>query len=131
MMEYPVQPTGRRRRICSGGFQTKATQKKTLKPYGSKNIPSLDGMLTVPRSYIPSNYDTTVEVTIDFELCYKVYRPDELLSSTKAPIVVVHGGPSIPCDYLFPLLDFIEDRTIIFFDQIGCGKSSIPTDINA
>jgi proline-specific peptidase len=47
------------------------------------------------------------------------------------PLVIVHGGPSIPSDYLFPLADNMQtNRTLIFFDQIGCGKSSIPTDIN-
>jgi proline iminopeptidase len=51
------------------------------------------------------------------------------LSSRKAaPIVVLHGGPSVASDYLYPLQDHIPYRSLIFYDQIGCGRSSEPED---
>ena len=40
------------------------------------------------------------------------------------------GGPSIPSDYLQPMAANFQDRCIIFYDQIGCGNSSIPSDMN-
>lgn len=46
-----------------------------------------------------------------------------------APIVVLHGGPGIPSNYLRPLQDTIQpSRPILFWDQLGCGKSDRPDD---
>ena len=36
-----------------------------------------------------------------------------------------HGGPGIPSDYLFPLVEILQ-RPVIFFDQLGCGRSERP-----
>ncbi len=41
----------------------------------------------------------------------------------KMPLVVVHGGPGFPHDYLLPLKDACEGRPIVFYDQFGCGRS--------
>lgn len=50
------------------------------------------------------------------------------LSSRKAaPIVVLHGGPSVPSDYLYPLVQAVPYRSILFYDQLGCGMSDEPT----
>jgi proline iminopeptidase len=43
-----------------------------------------------------------------------------------APLLVVHGGPSLPSEYLTPLANHIHNRSIIFYDQLGCGWSSMP-----
>ncbi len=39
------------------------------------------------------------------------------------PIIVVHGGPGYPHDYLEPLEDLGAKRQVIFYDQLGCGNS--------
>mmetsp|Transcript_106044 Transcript_106044/g.306721 ORF Transcript_106044/g.306721 Transcript_106044/m.306721 type:complete len:316 (+) Transcript_106044:197-1144(+) len=44
------------------------------------------------------------------------------------PVVVLHGGPGVPSNYLRPLEDVIPDRSILFWDQLGCGKSDRPED---
>ena len=41
------------------------------------------------------------------------------------PLVVCHGGPGVPSDYLFPLARQ-RQRPVIFFDQLGCGRSDRP-----
>ena len=41
------------------------------------------------------------------------------------PLLVCHGGPGVPSDYLFPLVDQLH-RPLIFFDQFGCGRSDRP-----
>lgn len=41
------------------------------------------------------------------------------------PLLVCHGGPGVPSDYLFPLLGLLQ-RPVIFFDQLGCGRSDRP-----
>ncbi len=44
------------------------------------------------------------------------------------PLIVLHGGPGYPHDYLQPLEDLADDRQVIFYDQLGCGNSDITTD---
>ncbi|KAF0249639.1 MAG: proline iminopeptidase [bacterium] len=40
-----------------------------------------------------------------------------------SPLLVVHGGPGSPHNYLLPLAELAKERPIIFYDQFGCGKS--------
>ena len=42
------------------------------------------------------------------------------------PLLVCHGGPGVPSDYLFPLVGALQ-RPVIFFDQLGCGRSDRPS----
>lgn len=47
----------------------------------------------------------------------------------KLPLVCVHGGPAIPHDYMLDLRRLAEHgRTVIFYDQLGCGNSDRPSD---
>jgi proline-specific peptidase len=49
--------------------------------------------------------------------------------SGKLPLLVVHGGPGFPHDYLEDLAGLADDgRPVVFYDQIGCGKSDHPDD---
>lgn len=45
------------------------------------------------------------------------------------PLVLLHGGPGYPHYYLEPLEDLSCDRQLIFYDQLGCGKSERPNDL--
>ncbi|MBK7406286.1 MAG: proline iminopeptidase-family hydrolase [Phycisphaerales bacterium] len=49
-------------------------------------------------------------------------------SGTGTPLLVLHGGPGIPHDYLQNLERLGEDRPVIFYDQLGCGRSDRPDD---
>lgn len=44
------------------------------------------------------------------------------------PLLVLHGGPGIPHDYLLPLGTLADERPVIFYDQLGCGRSERPGD---
>jgi proline iminopeptidase len=44
------------------------------------------------------------------------------------PLLVLHGGPGIPHDYLEPLAKLADERPVIFYDQLGCGNSDRPDD---
>jgi len=47
----------------------------------------------------------------------------------RTPILVLHGGPGATHDYLEPLAALTESgRDVIFYDQIGCGKSQAIAD---
>lgn len=49
-------------------------------------------------------------------------------SGSRTPLLVLHGGPGVPSYYLKPLDGLADDRPVIFYDQLGCGKSDHPTD---
>lgn len=49
-------------------------------------------------------------------------------SSTRVPLLTLHGGPGAGHDYLEPLESLAADRPVIFYDQLGCGKSDQPED---
>lgn len=50
-------------------------------------------------------------------------------SGAKEPIVFLHGGPGAPSAYLRPFEQMCKDRKLVFFDQIGCGKSQANLDL--
>ena len=50
-------------------------------------------------------------------------------TSGKLPLLILHGGPGVPHDYLEDLSGLAnEGRAVVFYDQIGCGKSDHPED---
>lgn len=44
------------------------------------------------------------------------------------PLLVVHGGPGLPHEYLDSLQRLANDRDVVYWDQLGCGNSERPTD---
>ena len=47
----------------------------------------------------------------------------------KIPLLTLHGGPGVPHDYITDLVDLASDsRRVIFYDQLGCGRSDQPND---
>ncbi len=47
----------------------------------------------------------------------------------RLPLVLLHGGPGVPSDYLEPLEQLAADgREVIRYDQLGCGRSDHPDD---
>jgi proline iminopeptidase len=46
----------------------------------------------------------------------------------KTPVVLLHGGPGYTSYYLKPLLKLSDERPVIIFDQLGCGRSGRITD---
>ena len=49
-------------------------------------------------------------------------------SGTRTPMLVLHGGPGVPHDYLENLDRLGDERPVIFYDQLGCGQSERPDD---
>ena len=48
---------------------------------------------------------------------------------TGLPLLAVHGGPGLPHNYLSSLARLADEREVIFWDQLGCGKSECPSDV--
>jgi proline-specific peptidase len=46
----------------------------------------------------------------------------------RIPLLTLHGGPGAGHDYLEPLESLATDRSVVFYDQLGCGKSDRPDD---
>lgn len=45
------------------------------------------------------------------------------------PLLLLHGGPGFPHDYLENLAALAsEQRRVVFYDQLGCGRSDKPDD---
>jgi proline iminopeptidase len=49
-------------------------------------------------------------------------------SGPAVPLLVLHGGPGAGHDYLEPLEALADERPVVFYDQLGCGRSDIPDD---
>jgi proline iminopeptidase len=48
----------------------------------------------------------------------------------RAPLLCLHGGPGFTHNYLEPLEALADRRRVIFYDQLGCGKSDRPDDVS-
>ena len=46
----------------------------------------------------------------------------------RVPLLAMHGGPGAGHDYLEPLEALADERPVIFWDQLGCGRSEKPED---
>lgn len=76
-------------------------------------IPTKEGMVPFEHKSIPKP-------------CVTYYKIFGDLGSGIAPLVMLHGGPGVGHDYLLPFSILWETYKIpvIFYDQIGCGKST-------
>ncbi|MGH6718533.1 MAG: alpha/beta fold hydrolase, partial [Alphaproteobacteria bacterium] len=50
------------------------------------------------------------------------------LGSPRAPLIVVHGGPGLSHFYLLTLCALADERPVVFYDQLDCGKADRPDD---
>ena len=70
----------------------------------------------------------TEEGTIELESGFKIwYRC--VGDGDATPLLLLHGGPGAGHDYLEPLDELADTRRVVFYDQLGCGKSERPDDV--
>ncbi len=67
----------------------------------------------------------TVPFKVDGDTAETWYRiVGDLRPDGPAPLVTLHGGPGATHDYLLTLTDLAPDRAVVFYDQIGNGRST-------
>lgn len=85
----------------------------------------------------PTRTWTVTEQTIPFKDGFtwvRISTPENPTDLT--PVIILHGGPGMAHNYVLPFEGFADpqwgNRTVIHYDQIGCGNSShhpdAPTD---
>jgi L-proline amide hydrolase len=67
---------------------------------------------------------------VDFGGYRTWYRFVGDLNSAVTPLLALHGGPGSTHNYFAPLEQLAEERPVVLYDQIGCGKSDRPSDID-
>src|SRR5438477_2855338 len=66
---------------------------------------------------------------VDFRGSRTWYRVVGERSAQGVPLLALHGGPGSTHNYFAPLERLADDRPVVLYDQIGCGNSDRPTDI--
>jgi len=49
-------------------------------------------------------------------------------SGSKTPLLTLHGGPGAAHNYLLSMQALADDRPVIFYDQLGCGRADAPAN---
>src|SRR5438093_12254301 len=57
------------------------------------------------------------------------YRVAGELGSEATPLLALHGGPGSTHHYFAPLERLTDERPVVVYDQLGCGSSDRPSDI--
>src|ERR671938_1262740 len=63
---------------------------------------------------------------VDFRGYRTWYRA---VGSGGTPLLALHGGPGSTHHYFAPLERLANERRVVVYDQIGCGSSDRPSDI--
>ena len=66
---------------------------------------------------------------VDFRGYRTWYRVAGELESGATPLLALHGGPGSTHHYFAPLEGLGAERPVVVYDQIGCGRSDRPQDI--
>lgn len=74
---------------------------------------------------VMSNYKDGYATVSGYKLYYKIFAPDN-----PETILCLHGGPGMTHDYILSIADLAKDGyRVVFFDQLGCGRSDVPKDL--
>jgi proline iminopeptidase len=119
----------------SSSLSTPATTSKSNVKVSSLADSFQDGTIEVSREYPTDDSDDSSSSeslsSSTHSLHYRIHNRMNLSSQKAAPILVLHGGPGVPSDYLYPLKSVVPYRSIVFYDQLGSGRSPGPDNINA
>ena len=66
---------------------------------------------------------------VDYRRYRTWYRVVGDLASATVPLLALHGGPGSTHHYFGPLERLGRERPVVLYDQIGCGSSDRPQDV--
>jgi L-proline amide hydrolase len=66
---------------------------------------------------------------VDFRGYRTWYRVVGDLDVAAAPLLALHGGPGSTHHYFAPLEQLADERAVVLYDQLGCGGSDRPADV--
>jgi len=66
---------------------------------------------------------------VDYLDSHTWYRIVGDLGSPEAPLLALHGGPGSTHHYFGPLEKLADERPVVVYDQLGCGSSDRPQDV--
>ncbi len=72
---------------------------------------------------VPMNRENYLTLKNGYRLWYRIAG-----SGPGLPLLVLHGGPGAGHDYLENLEKLSDQRPVVLYDQLGCGKSDQPDD---
>ncbi len=73
-----------------------------------------------------SDYNEGFATVSGYKLYYKIFGPDN-----PETLLCVHGGPGLTHDYILSMADLAKvGFKVVFYDQLGCGKSDVPKNLN-
>jgi proline iminopeptidase len=78
---------------------------------------------------VPGTIPVVLEGYVDY-LGYRTwYRVAGDLDSGAVPLLALHGGPGSTHHYFAPLEQLADQRPVVVYDQLGCGSSDRPQDV--
>jgi proline-specific peptidase len=66
---------------------------------------------------------------VDFRSYRTWYRVAGEIGSGATPLLALHGGPGSTHHYFAPLERLADERAVVVYDQLGCGASDRPDDV--
>jgi proline-specific peptidase len=66
---------------------------------------------------------------VDFHGYRTWYRVAGDLGSGAVPLLALHGGPGSTHHYFAPLEELTDERPVVVYDQVGCGRSDRPQEL--
>jgi L-proline amide hydrolase len=86
--------------------------------------------MMTPNTTVRTRRDTVTEGYIPFRQYKTWYRiVGDRDDPGKLPLLCLHGGPGMPHDYMESLGRIAHTgRRVVFYDQLGCGRSDRPDD---
>ncbi|MGC4030554.1 MAG: proline iminopeptidase-family hydrolase [Tepidisphaeraceae bacterium] len=70
-----------------------------------------------------ASHEGTIEVEDGYRIWYR-----RVGTGDRTPLLCLHGGPGAGHDYLETLAGLADERPVVFYDQLGCGRSDKPND---
>lgn len=83
-------------------------------------------MMCLSSTFANTNHLLTEENVINVvggNVWYKIVSSQK--TKHKIPLLILHGGPGVPHNYLNTFKHLANDRPVILYDQLGCGRSPV------